>query len=87
MKQYTEADYALAKSSLKILTAHFSSPNNETSIFKGIPNIPEWHHLVNQLIPLGYKLKKRYRGPRGKSKWGNCLKEDAISFTVYEIYK
>lgn len=84
------SDVSLAKVCYNRLRADFQSPLWEQSLFKGIPNTPEYHQMVDCLKALGIQVRKRYRGPRRKvngctTRVGRsvCLKADATSFTVY----
>jgi hypothetical protein len=69
----------------------FSSPDNETSVFKKIPMskyTPKTRKLIREVV--GQPLRFKFRGPRPQ-KYGRsfhtrqcgCLKEDAVTFSVY----
>jgi hypothetical protein len=63
---------------------NFISPNNETSMFKGIPNTPYWHNIVKEYFKdMSLSYIKRYRGPRIHGSQAYCKKCDATSFAVY----
>lgn len=96
MTNYTNgtSDETFAKICYYRLGLDFASPTTEQSLFKGIPNTPEYHRMVDSLSALGFKVRKRYRGPRRKIGDGDnarcsfigrsvCLKADATSFAVY----
>ena len=71
----------------------YSSPPWETSVYKGIPMskcTPEKIKVIREII--GKPLKIRYRGPRNTTRdmvrsshtrQSSCLKENAVTFTVY----
>jgi hypothetical protein len=71
----------------------YSSPPWETSVYKGIPMskcTPEKIKVIREIV--GKPLKLRYRGPRNTTKdmgrsthtrQSSCLKENAVTFTVY----
>jgi hypothetical protein len=68
----------------------YVSPRCETSYYKGIPM--EYLDIVKKILKkynCNYKI--RYRGPRkndGRDSWfnqqSNCLKSNAVTFTVYK---
>ena len=65
---------------------NFISPNNETSMFKGIPNTPYWHNVVKEYFKdMSLSYIKRYRGPRIHGSQAYCKKCDATSFAVYTV--
>ena len=71
----------------------YSSPPWETSVYKGIPMskcTPEKIKVIREIV--GKPLKIRYRGPRNTTRdmvrsshtrQSSCLKENAVTFTVY----
>ena len=71
----------------------YSSPPWETSLYKNIPMdkySPEKIKVIRSIV--GKPLKVRFRGPRntvkdmGRSfhtRQSTCLKENAVTFTVY----
>ena len=71
----------------------YSSPPWETSLYKNIPMdkyTPEKIKVIRSIV--GKPLKVRFRGPRntvrdmGRSfhtRQSTCLKENAVTFTVY----
>jgi hypothetical protein len=71
----------------------YSSPPWETSVYKGIPMskcTPEKIKVIREIV--GRPLKIRYRGPRNTTRdmvrsshtrQSSCLKENAVTFTVY----
>jgi len=71
----------------------YSSPPWETSLYKNIPidkYTPEKIKVIRSIV--GKPLKVRFRGPRntvrdmGRSfhtRQSTCLKENAVTFTVY----
>lgn len=66
----------------------YISPKTETSFYKGIPM--EYLDITRKIMKSkGYTCKIRYRGPRKNDgrKWfnqkSNCLKSNAVTFTVY----
>jgi hypothetical protein len=71
----------------------YSSPPWETSVYKGIPMskcTPDNIRLITKIV--GKPLKLRFRGPRNTTKdmgrsthtrQSSCLKENAVTFTVY----
>ena len=71
----------------------YSSPENETSIFKGIPiaeYTPEFRALIRRLVQKGKEPRYLFRGPRPESsgrfagtRHSYCLKKDAVTFAVY----
>lgn len=64
--------------------AHFVSPENESSLFKGVPNTDYWHEAVKLFMnDRGIPYTVRYRGPRINGNSQDCAKIDAYSFAVY----
>jgi len=64
--------------------AHFVSPKNESSLFKGVPNTDHWHSIVKCFMEkMGIPYTIRYRGPRINGNTSDCAKIDAYSFAVY----
>ena len=71
----------------------YSSPPWETSVYKGIPMskcTPDKIKVIREIV--GRPLKIRYRGPRNTTRdmvrsshtrQSSCLKENAVTFTVY----
>ena len=72
----------------------YSSPPWETSLYKKIPMskyTPEKIQVIREIV--GKPLKIRFRGPRNTTKdimgrsthtrQSSCLKENAVTFTVY----
>ena len=72
----------------------YSSPPWETSLYKKIPMskyTPEKIRVIREIV--GKPLKIRFRGPRNTTKdimgrsthtrQSSCLKENAVTFTVY----
>ena len=71
----------------------YSSPSWETSLYKNIPMskyTPEKIQVIREIV--GRPLKIRFRGPRNTTKdmgrsthtrQSSCLKENAVTFTVY----
>ena len=71
----------------------YSSPPWETSVYKGIPMskcTPDKIKVIREIV--GRPLKLRFRGPRNTTRdmvrsshtrQSSCLKENAVTFTVY----
>jgi len=71
----------------------YSSPPWETSLYKNIPidkYSPDKIKVIREIV--GKPLKIRFRGPRNTTKdmgrsthtrQSSCLKENAVTFTVY----
>jgi hypothetical protein len=69
----------------------FRSPGSETSVFKKIPMVKystKTRKLIRNL--LGQPVRFKFRGPRpqkygrsGQTRQAGCLKEDAVTFSVY----
>ena len=71
----------------------YSSPPWETSVYKNIPMnkySPDKIKVIREIV--GKPLKIRFRGPRNTTKdmgrsthtrQSSCLKENAVTFTVY----
>jgi hypothetical protein len=71
----------------------YSSPPWETSVYKGIPMskcTSDKLEVIREIV--GRPLKLRFRGPRNTTKdmgrsthtrQSSCLKENAVTFTVY----
>lgn len=62
----------------------YKSPNNESSIAKGIPATPamlDTMKKVSKVMPISIKYRgSRRPGPIGQA---TCLKKDATSFAIY----
>lgn len=74
-----------------IILENFESPPWEISLYKKIPireYTPEAMEFIREIV--GHPLRVKFRGPRPEkynrsiiSRRAGCLKEDAVTFTVY----
>ena len=67
------------------------SPNHEVSLFKGIPMEMYTPEICAKIRKIVGPFRVKFRGPRPASsrrdilnRRAGCLKEDAITFTVYK---
>ena len=63
--------------------AQYRSPENESSIWKGIPMM-HLDSIRDALYTVG-QFRVKFRGPRYDHQRGTCLKANARSFAVYPL--
>ena len=65
------------------LLSEYKSPEDEASIWKGVP-IAHLVHIRDALQNAG-QFRVKFRGPRYDCQRGTCLKANAHSFAVYPL--